>query len=36
MLNYLKALRVAMIAHKGQKDKGGKPYIFHPLKVFFW
>ena len=35
MLNYLKALRVAMIAHKGQKDKGGKPYIFHPLKVSF-
>lgn len=35
MLSYLKALKVAFIAHRGQKDKAGKPYIFHPIKVSF-
>lgn len=29
----IKAFCVAYKAHKGQKDKGGKPYILHPLTV---
>lgn len=33
MLNIFKAFFVATKAHKGQKDKGCKPYIFHPIKV---
>ncbi|WP_138158789.1 HD domain-containing protein [Peptoniphilus catoniae] len=33
MFRMLKALFVAIKAHKGQRDKGGKPYIFHPIKV---
>ena len=28
-----KALQIALDAHKGQVDKGGKPYILHPLWV---
>lgn len=28
-----KALSIALTAHKGQKDKGGSPYILHPLRV---
>lgn len=28
-----KAIRIAVNAHYEQKDKGGKPYIFHPLRV---
>ena len=31
MLN--KAIELAHIAHKGQLDKGGHPYINHPLRV---
>lgn len=27
------ALEIALIAHKGQTDKGGKPYILHPLRL---
>jgi len=27
------AVEIAANAHKGQKDKGGNPYIQHPLKV---
>ncbi|MDO4794230.1 MAG: GTP pyrophosphokinase [Filifactor alocis] len=30
---YLKALRIAYKAHRGQKDKAGRPYILHPLRV---
>lgn len=28
-----KALEIALKAHRGQVDKGGKPYILHPLAV---
>ena len=28
-----KAIRIAAIAHEGQIDKGGNPYILHPLRV---
>ena len=28
-----KAIEIAKIAHKGQVDKGGHPYIDHPLRV---
>ena len=31
MLN--KAIEIAAKAHTGQVDKGGNPYIFHPLRV---
>lgn len=31
MLN--KAIEIARIAHEGQVDKGGQPYITHPLRV---
>ena len=28
-----KAIRIAAVAHEGQKDKAGAPYILHPLRV---
>jgi (p)ppGpp synthase/HD superfamily hydrolase len=28
-----RALQIAAKAHEGQKDKGGQPYILHPLRV---
>ncbi|MDD5946003.1 MAG: HD domain-containing protein [Clostridia bacterium] len=28
-----KAISIAALAHDGQTDKAGKPYIFHPLRV---
>jgi (p)ppGpp synthase/HD superfamily hydrolase len=28
-----KALEIALLAHKGQVDKAGKPYILHPLRI---
>jgi len=28
-----KAIRIAVNAHAGQKNKGGAPYILHPLRV---
>jgi len=31
MLN--RAIEIVAKAHAGQVDKGGKPYIFHPLRV---
>ena len=30
---YDKALRIAIRAHKGQKDRSGKEYIMHPIRV---
>ena len=35
MTNYFKAIIIMIKAHRGQKDKAGKPYIFHPINVFF-
>ncbi len=32
-MNLEKAIKIAVKCHKGQKDKGGKPYILHPLHV---
>ena len=28
-----KAIRIAVEAHAGQKDKSGQPYILHPLRL---
>jgi len=28
-----KALRIAIEAHAGQKDKAGEPYILHPIRL---
>lgn len=33
MINLLKALFVAVKAHRGQRDKGGNPYVLHPIRV---
>ena len=30
---YTMALEIALKAHKGQKDRGGKEYIYHPIAV---
>jgi (p)ppGpp synthase/HD superfamily hydrolase len=30
-----KAILIAVNAHQGQIDKGGKPYILHPMRVMF-
>lgn len=29
------AIRIASEVHENQRDKGGKPYILHPLRVMF-
>lgn len=31
-----KAIKIAVIAHEGQFDKGGNAYILHPLKVMHY
>lgn len=31
-----KAIAIAATKHVNQFDKGGKPYIQHPLKVMYW
>lgn len=28
-----RAIQIAAIAHQGQKDKAGNPYILHPLRI---
>ena len=28
-----RSIAIAVAAHEGQKDKGGSPYILHPLRV---
>lgn len=33
MITIEQALRIAIDAHKGQKDLDGKPVILHPLTV---
>jgi (p)ppGpp synthase/HD superfamily hydrolase len=33
MSNLERAIEIAVSAHKGQTDKGGNPYILHPLRV---
>lgn len=36
MKNLLEAaIKIAVNAHSGQVDKGGQPYILHPLRVMF-
>ena len=32
-MNIERAIQIAVAAHAGIKDKGGKPYILHPIKV---
>jgi len=33
MSNLAKAIEIAILAHAGQVDKAGKPYLLHPLRV---
>lgn len=33
MLKLIKAFFIALKAHRGQKDKAGRCYIFHPINV---
>ena len=32
-MNLVRAIEIAVSAHQGQTDKGGNPYILHPLRV---
>ena len=32
-MNLERAIEIAVNAHKGVTDKGGNPYIVHPLRV---
>lgn len=33
MSNLERALVIAALAHAGQRDKGGEPYVLHPLRM---
>jgi len=33
IMNLEQAISIASLAHAGQLDKGGEPYILHPLRV---
>ena len=33
MSNLERAIALSIAAHRGQVDKGGQPYILHPLRV---
>ena len=33
MADIEEAIRIAVDAHRGQKDRGGAPYILHPLRM---
>jgi (p)ppGpp synthase/HD superfamily hydrolase len=35
MADIEEAIRIAVEAHRGQKDRGGAPYILHPLRMMF-
>lgn len=35
MLTLEEAISIAALAHIGQVDKSGKPYILHPLRIMF-
>jgi (p)ppGpp synthase/HD superfamily hydrolase len=35
MASLERAIQLAVQAHAGQKDKGGEPYILHPLRLVF-
>ncbi|MEO0699006.1 MAG: GTP pyrophosphokinase [Pseudomonadota bacterium] len=32
-MNLERAIEIAVAAHKGARDKGGQPYILHPLRL---
>ena len=34
-MNLERAIEIALEAHKGLLDKGGSPYVLHPLRVMF-
>jgi (p)ppGpp synthase/HD superfamily hydrolase len=34
-MNLPRAIEIAVLAHSGQTDKAGAPYILHPLRVMF-
>jgi (p)ppGpp synthase/HD superfamily hydrolase len=35
MADLEEAIRIAVEAHRGQKDRAGAPYVLHPLRMMF-
>ena len=35
-MNLERAIQIAVEAHAGAKDRGGKAYILHPISVMMW